>query len=197
MWEYIDRVAPPPRLSFRTHRRRRFMMKKSSRPRVDLRIVVDEAPDVAESVPLLAEGGTNDNDGAEDAWWLYGYCLPPPGHLGAHSVPVTASKDRRLDVFTSPTQEAIPTPARSCFGHVGDGDASIDTTADAVQTNVSFADPFVPKLASLDRRRGAVLLPSLSSLISISPPTVKRSSADASLDYLHEASRHVKQFKLM
>ncbi|KAF0762324.1 hypothetical protein AaE_003322 [Aphanomyces astaci] len=146
--------------------------------------------------PPLAGCGVNDNESGDEAWWLSGYCLPPPGHLGAHSVPVTSSKDRRLDVFTTPTKEARPTPARTCFDHFVLRPA---TSAATLQAKVPSVEPSVPMLSSVGHRRGgAVLLPSISSLISISPPTAKRSSADAVLD-LHEITnnRLVKQFKLV
>ncbi|KAF0696032.1 Aste57867_13195 [Aphanomyces stellatus] len=199
---------------------------KNSRPRVDLRIVVDE-PESAES--KLAAAAT----AASDAWWLSGYRLPPPGHLGAHSVPVDNQDEHlhhhRPDVFTTPTQAstqvALPpsslyaTPATKAAaasthkddpmrkhlgfllagnnddgGGGGDDGNNMDDDGRPPRHGLDRAVP-IPSLRR-EQRRGAVL-PSIASLISISPPTAKRSASAVDAECLMAECRAVKHFKLL
>ncbi|CAK4675466.1 hypothetical protein LEN26_006394 [Aphanomyces euteiches] len=165
---------------------------KSTRPRVDLRIVVDESD--GEAKPTA----TSVADHTDDAWWLAGYRLPPPGHLGAHSVPVVLnSSDKASSAGSQPTDDLFRTPTQAADSGLRRLLAPIQDEDDACSqaARATLHDVTIPSLRR-DQRRGAVL-PSIASLISISPPTAKRSAtSDAPTDGL-DAIRAVKHFKLL
>lgn len=92
--------------------RRRISLGARKRPNLKIDADADETKEgksTGQEEALLANGSTSEATGDEAIpWWMLEYRCPPPGHLGAHDVPVAANQGAKQaqDEVESESNEA-------------------------------------------------------------------------------------------